>query len=286
MTEASAASAGTEQASQQSDQSGQQSGQTQQASNSPWYGEVTPDDVKYLESKAWTGDDAPPKVFQSYKNLEKLFSQVKGDPNRVLMMPKDMSNPEETREFYSKLGVPKDPSEYGFDPENDGLKEYASLAHQLNLNKDQASKVMEWARGVADKHRESEVTKFQEQSKQEMEDWRREMGSTYEAKVSAAKQAANMFPELKEHMGDIEEKMGTKKFMSFMSSIGAKIGEAGSAGAAENANFGMTPSAAKQSIQEFMGTHKMADLSNESAPGHQAAKAEWLRLHQYAYPEM
>jgi len=284
MTEVAAASAGTEQTSTE------QTGQTSQAANQAWYqawyGELPQDDLKYLESKGWTGNDAPPKVFQSYKNLEKLFSQVKGDPNRVLMMPKDMSNPEETREFYSKLGVPQDPSEYGFDPENEGLKEYASLAHQLNLNKEQASKVMDWAQQVAQKHNEAQQTEFVEKSKMEMEAWRKEQGSTYEAKLNAAKQAVNMFPELREQMDAIERSMGTHKFMNFMSSIGSKIGEAGSAGASGGSDFGMTPAQAKQAISEFQGSHKFAALTNESHPGHQAAIAEWKRLNEFAYPEM
>lgn len=279
MTEpAAAAPAGTEPAAQPAAQP--------QASNQPWYGQAEPDDIKYLESKGWTEPDAPVKVFQSYKNLEKLFSQVKGDPNRVLMMPKDMSNPEETRELYSKLGVPKDPSEYGFDPENEGLKDYANLAYQLNLNKDQASKVMEWAQEVAQKHNESQETQFVEQSKQAFEDWRKEQGATYEAKLATAKQAYTLFPELKNHADKLERAMGTKDFMNLMTTIGSKVGEAGSAGASGNSDFGMSPSQAKQSIQAFQGdNNKVSALANEMHPGHAAAKAEWVRLHQFAYPE-
>lgn len=280
MTEVAAASAGTEQTSTE------QTGQTEQASNAPWYGEVIPDDVKYLESKGWTGNDAPPKVFQSYKNLEKLFSQVKGDPNRVLMMPKDMANQDEVKEFYSKLGVPKDPSEYGFEPDNEGLKEYSSLAHQLNLNKDQAKGVYEWAQQVAQKQTEAQEAQFMEKSKMEMEDWKREQGATFEAKLATAKQAYATFPELKAHAPQLEKAMGTREFMNLMHGIGSKIGEAGSAGASGQSNFGMTPAQAKQSIQEFQGSHKFAALTNEMHPGHQAAIAEWKRLNEFAYPEM
>lgn len=279
MTEpAAAAPAGTEPAAQPAAQP--------QASNQPWYGQAEPDDIKYLESKGWTEPDAPVKVFQSYKNLEKLFSQVKGDPNRVLMMPKDMSNQEEVKEFYSKLGVPKDPSEYGFDPENEGYKEYAGLAHQLNLNKDQAKGVMEWAQQVAQKHEESKEAQFIENSKQELDSWRKEQGATYDEKIAIAKQAYTVFPELKANAEKIERALGTREFMNLMTNIGSKIGEAGSAGAGGNSDFGMSPSQAKQSIQAFQGdNNKIAALANEMHPGHAAAKAEWVRLHQFAYPE-
>jgi hypothetical protein len=283
MTEAAAVSTGTEQGTSQ-EQTGQSTGQ---ASNQTWYGEVPQDDLKYLESKGWTGNDAPPKVFQSYKNLEKLFSQVKGDPNRVLMMPKDMANKEEAAEFYQKLGVPKDLSEYGLDLNHEGQKEYAEFAHSLNLNKEQAKNVMDWAQQKAAAHQESQEKEFIEKSNSEMSDWKREQGATFEAKLNTAKQAYSAFPELKEAAGALEKSLGTKAFMNLMHSIGSKIGEAGSAGAANNGgDFGMTPSAAKQAIAEFQGSTRFQALTNESHPGHQAARAEWQRLNQFAYPEM
>lgn len=262
-------------------------------SNDAWYSSYDSETKNWLDSKGWSDPDpikSLQKIIPSGRNAEQLISKIKGDPSRILVMPKDMNNADEVSAFYEKLGVPKDIKDYGLDIENPNMKSFVEMAQKAGIPKEAAGKFTEWAKSIAEQSQIAEVQKYQETSASEMQEWQREMGTNFDAKMQAAKTAFTAFPELKENSADIEKAMGTKKYMTFMSSIGSKIGEAGAAGAGGaggNGDGGMTPSAAKQAIQAIqMDSVKSSALLDDSHPMHSVIKAEWIRLHGFANPQM
>ena len=292
MSEAAAAQAGTDTGAtnQSTEATGQPAGQSQ--NDASWESSFDSESKNWVASKGWSGkkaDEVLPLALKSYQNSEKLISQIKGDPNRILVMPKDMTNKEEVAALYEKLGTPKDTEGYGFDPKNEGLLAYAQKAKELNLTKEQAQGVFAWAdeiRQQQEQVQEQEEAQWEESSKAELAQWQKEMGAAYEEKLNVAKSAFNAFPEIKKHSSEIERVLGTREYMNLVYSLGAKIGEAGAAGPNPSnvSGGGLTPSQAKQAIQELNAT-KSRELLDMSHPGHSAAKAELQRLSKFAYVE-
>lgn len=277
MSEAAAAQAGTEQGA-----TGQPTGQQTQA----WFDSLDPDTRAWSESKGWADPDPVkvlPKILQSGRNAEQLISKIKGDPNRIVVLPKDPNNVEEMSAYREKMGIPKDITEYGFDMEKPEGQKFAELAHKVGMTKEAANEFMTMAQTLVAEKEAAKAQEYQQQSAQEMADWKREMGATAEQKIQVAKQAFKAFPQIAERSAEIEAAMGTKAYMAFLADLGSKIGEAGSAGANQSSsNMGMTPQMAKQKIQEiYLDSNKRSALMDDTHPGHAGAKAELLRLNQY-----
>jgi hypothetical protein len=286
---ASAASAGTDQGAGNtaSNTNTSTATTTNSAANENWYpADTAPDDIKYMESKAWTGKDAPVKIFKSYQNAEKLISQIKGDPDRIIVMPKDMTNKEEVAAYRSKMGIPNDPKEYEIEGDTEFMNEFRNMAFEKGMSKDNAKAVLDWAKTVAERAPEMEAQKFLQESETQLNDFKKETGAKYDEKIQAGKTAFAMFPSLKENAGAMEKSMGTKAFLGLMADIGSKLGEATAAGATQNSSSGgMSAESAKQAIQQMQADrNKVADLMDSGRPGYQATKSEWDRLHKIAYP--
>jgi hypothetical protein len=279
-----AATATTDTSSGQSTDQG--AGQTAQTTaNQTWFGKAEGDDLGYIQNKGWDKEADGSKAVKSYRELEKMVGTIKGDPNRIIVMPKDMNNADEVSAYREKLGIPKSVDDYGFDMTNPDNKAMAELAQKIGLSKEGAHEFVKFA---TESHERSEVAKAEAwamESKQEMEAFRVESGKAYDQQIQNARALAMASPYFKENMEAIEKAMGTGNFMRFASELGAKLGEHKAIGLGEgNGNFAMTREQAINKINVFRGdSAKTSALTNPDHPGHKAAMAEYDKLIQFAH---
>lgn len=82
-----------------------------------------------------------PSLFKSYVNAQQLIGTYGADPDRLLKLPKEG---EPWDEFFDKLGRPKTPDEYDYNPEG-GDKDYLAAmkkaAHEAGLTQAQLEKI-------------------------------------------------------------------------------------------------------------------------------------------------
>ena len=110
---------------------------TPEANEGSWNDFVLTLDEDIQDNKAWEKFNSTQELAKSYTELSTLVGK-KGE------IPKDDASGEEWADFYSKLGRPESPEDYGIsiregleageDRLNDGLK----LAHELGISKKQA----------------------------------------------------------------------------------------------------------------------------------------------------
>jgi len=106
---------------------------------------------KFASDPVFQGFDSVDKVFEDFKGMKEYQDSIK--TNGYLVKPNEKSTPEEINAFYSSLGKPESPAEYGFEAPSDlpeGLDysderaaRFAQRSHELNLTKEQAQGVMD-----------------------------------------------------------------------------------------------------------------------------------------------
>lgn len=187
-----------EQGGQQAEQAGQSeqqqaAGQPQQVAGQQQQGIVNPEgqfaegwksqleDEQLQSSKSLDKFQTVQDMAKSYVNMEKKFGK---DPDKLVELPSENASDEVKAEFYKRLGVPDDPSEYGFEkstelPEDievdDQLLEGAKqLAHKYNMPKEAFS-------GLVNDWLQLEQQSIQEKQKQVQQ----ELDSEYESSVNS-----------------------------------------------------------------------------------------------------
>lgn len=287
---ASAAPAGTEQTAAPAETS-----QPTESSNQPWHSTLDADTKNWAASKGFTKDNAGDVVIpllNSYRNAEKLISQVKGDPDRIVLMPKDFANEKEVREYYDKIGVPKDVGGYGL-PANDGetelddmLKGFAEVSLKHGAPKGAVEQQVAYYRNYIKGIQERNEAEFQASKKAQFAEFESESGPALEQNRSYAAAAMQKFPELDEFAEVIERHVpgGAKKLLSYMVKVGQSIGEHKAIGVGNDpSGGGMSVDAAKEALGKFnLDATKRAALTNESHPAHKAVKEEFMRLNRLA----
>jgi len=284
MTEQAAATTTT--ATDSTQQTTQTTQTAQPASNQPWYGKVEETELGYLQNKGWDKEDGGQKAVKSYRELEKLVGTIKGDPDRIIVMPKDMQNKEEVSAYRAKMGIPNDPKEYGFDENDALLNDFAKIAHEKGMNKEQALAVRDGFNKFAAQKMEEAAAEQNAANAVGLDEFKREVGKSYEQHLDNMRAAAIAYPELDAHMEKLESSMGTKDFMKFMSALGAKTAEAKALGLGEESNsFTMTPAMAKDKLVSFKADPLNSEaIANTNHPAHMAKMAEFNRLYDAAYP--
>jgi hypothetical protein len=242
------------------------------------------DSLQYVTAK---GFKDIPSVVGSYRNLEKLHG-VPAD--RLLKVPGPDAKPEEIAAYRERLGMPKDPKEYklakfdaGSEAEQANFEAFLrSTFHGLgapaNLVEGFSQK---WAEFVTGAQTAAAKARQDQQAAEEAE-LKGKMGTNYEKFVNVAKQAGDAFGLKAEHIDALEEAIGFKATMTFLNSVGAKLGEAKFAGGGDGAFGGYNVEAARAEISRLRNdpgfAKKLMDKDSES-------QAKWNRLHLLAYPE-
>lgn len=241
------------------------------------------DSLQYVTAK---GFKDVPAVVDSYRNLEKLHG-VPAD--RILKVPGPDAKPEEIAAYRERLGMPKDPKEYklakfeaGSEAEQANFEAFLrSTFHGLgapaNLVEGFTTK---WAEFVTGAQAAAAKVRSETQAAEEAE-LKGKQGANYEKFVNVAKQAGDAFGLTAEHIDALEDAIGFKATMTFLNSVGAKLGEAKFAGGGDGAFGGYNVEAARAEISRLRQdpgfVKKMIDKDTESV-------AKWDRLHLLAYP--
>lgn len=250
-----------------------------------WYGDVDESLTGYIQNKGW---QSPKDAINSYVNLEKLIGADKA--GNTVVIPKE-GDQEGLNALYDKLGRPADKDSYQLEaPEgsdSDLVDWFKGQAHSIGLNNQQAQTLLNNWQEMAGGMVESQTLQTQQQQEQDLADLKKEWGMQFDANVMSARKAAKQFGIDTEAMNKMENALGTKGLMEFMTKIGKGLGEhTFEEGNGQGGGFGMTPAAAQAKISELMGnsefTNKYLDASH---PGHKHAMEQMTKLQAMAYPE-
>lgn len=242
--------------------------------------EWLPEDMRGL--KTLEKFDGLENLAKGYVNLEKLHGGS-------IKIPGDDAKPEDWSAFYSKLGRPEKPEDYGIevnlpegheqDKEAEGR--FLKVAHDVGLTKGQAEKLIQFGitenLSQADKATTLNLASTEEARGVLREKW----GATFERNEALAQRALSEFgsKELTALLEDKEFKFGNNPaVVEVFASIGRALLEDGHISGEE---VGMTVDGAKSKIAEIMGDPKHAYFNGDD-PGHKQAVDYMQGLHQQA----
>ena len=118
----------------------------QPSANSVWTAAFDEDTNAYVSNKGWK---EPSDLLMSYRNLEKFA----GGAKNLLELPPENATPEQLDAFYSKLGRPADPNEYGLKAPDGGdpamVEWFKGTAHKLGLSAKQAQSLFTEFNGMS-----------------------------------------------------------------------------------------------------------------------------------------
>lgn len=233
------------------------------------------DDLKgYVETK---GFKDPAALAESYKNLEKL----RGVPaERLVQWPADPSDREAMLPVYAKMGMPESPDKYtnvlgdGFN--DDVFKAVAQQAHALGLGDGQFQGLQQI---------------MAEQSQAVLEAQETQAAEAFDQWKSSNTEGFNNAARLMADVGMTEESLegllaGDKaQLYDFLAKVAARTGEAqviqGEPAQAEG--FSMSPSAAKQKVQELMADDDfMKQYTSDNKKVRQVAIDRMMKLQEIA----
>ena len=247
----------------------------------PWYGEIDDSLVGYIENKGWK---SPGDAINGYANLEKLLGADRA--GNTVVLPKE-GDAEGWNEIYNRLGRPEKPDEYKIEGDDDRAQWFRDQAHAAGLNQEQASKLYGAWSEQEQAREQAQGEEIQAQQAADIESLKKDWGLQYEANVMAGRKAASRFGLDEEKLGSLEESLGTRGLLEFMSKIGRSMGEDSfESGASSGRGFGLTPQAAQAKIGELKGDKDFqAAYLDAGHPGHREAMEKMTRLAQAAYPE-
>lgn len=244
------------------------------------------DTATYVAGK---GFKTPGDVVNSYRNAEKLIGAA---PESVVKIPTGEFNQELfNSQVADKLGRPKEAAGYELTKlvPTGGDTKFAEAAqgkfHELGLTARQAQNLTKWwneqAGGMTKATTEAQALK----NTQEISSLKAEWGQSFDSNAALVDKAAASFGMKPEQVEALKTAMGPKGAMTFLHSIGEKMGVSDTfvSGDSRESTFagGMTTDQAKAQIEEMKKDKGFMDryVKNESE-----AKAKMTSLMARAYP--
>lgn len=192
----------------------------------PAAGQSWLDSIQDAETKAWAqgkGWKDPADIVGSYKNLEKLLGSEK------VPLPKDANDAEGWDRLFKAAGRPDAPEAYGLDKIEGADPEFSKAAaaafHKAGLNPQQAANLVEFYGAQAKAVQEAQETAFAQQSQLEMGELLKEWGPASEARISAARQGAQLLGLDEATAAKIERAVGSRALTEMMFKIGERTSE-------------------------------------------------------------
>ena len=220
----------------------------QPSPNSVWTAAFDEDTSAYVSNKGWK---EPSDLLMSYRNLEKFA----GGAKNLLEMPPENATPEQLDAFYSKLGRPADPNEYGLKAPDGGdpamVEWFKGTAHKLGLSAKQAQSLFTEFNGMSGSMQEKLQSQMAQESEKAIGTLRQEWGQAYDQMIGAGRRAATALGYDAGRLSAIEDKLGTAEMLRLFATLGSKMGEDSFAGERSEGGFGTTPAAAKQQIADL-----------------------------------
>lgn len=200
-----------------------QGSETGQTNN--WYEKFEGEDLGYIQSKGWNQDDGINKMFESYKNLEKL----KGAPaDKLIKLP---DGEDGWDEVYQRLGKPETKDGYQFEPseemklDGERMDWFKDAAYDLNLTKQQHENLVKGAYEYESKvlQQREEAAELERVAKlSELKDtW----GNKYDERTELAKRAYRSFVDDEGALDKLEDAVGNVEVIKMFAKIGESISE-------------------------------------------------------------
>ena len=220
----------------------------QPSSNSVWTAAFDEDTNAYVSNKGWK---EPSDLLMSYRNLEKFA----GGAKNLLELPPEDASPEALEAFYTKLGRPADPNEYGLKAPDGGdpamVEWFKGTAHKLGLSAKQAQSLFTEFNGMSGSMQEKLQTQMAQESEKAIGTLKQEWGQAYDQMIGAGRRAATALGYDAGRLSAIEDKLGTAEMLRLFATLGSKMGEDSFAGERSEGGFGTTPAAAKQQLADL-----------------------------------
>lgn len=226
----------------------------------------------WLQTK---GVKSPEDLALSYKNLEKFVGSEK------VPLPKDANDAEGWDRLFKAAGRPDAPEAYGLDKLEGADPEFSKAAatafHKAGLNPQQAAGLVEFYGAQAKAVQEAQETAFAQQAQLEMGELMKEWGPASEARISAARQGAQLLGLDEATAAKIERAVGSRALTEMMFKIGEKTGESTfrSGGSQGGDSAFLTPQGATEKISQLKADPAW---SKRYMDGDAGARAELARL--------
>ncbi len=224
---------------------------------------LTPDELRFLESKGLTGIDDPreaaAKLTRYYRGAEQLI----GDKNALRGPGKDQTISDWMKANAKVFGIPEDVAGYKVDkpadwpkdmPWNDDLDARAqAFAHQMgvpaDIHKGYVGMMADYMKGT----NEQIEAEMQKASAEMMAELQKDWGQQTAARITQAKQAAQHFAQeaglspdaMAGLMSVMKEKVGDAATMRLFQAIGAAMGEDTAVQIGKGGSLGITPAEAQ-----------------------------------------
>lgn len=232
---------------------------TSQAGNQnegPWYGAIENEELKgMMEAKNWK---SPEDMAKSYRSLEQRLGQIKGNPDKLLVLPEEQ-NAESLAEIYNKLGRPETADGYelklpeSVTSDDPMLKGFKETAHKLGFSAEQAAGLYDWFNQTTAEAIEQQSQQEAQQQEQAIDSLKREWGAAYNERVEVARRAAQAVGVTAEELEREEKAMGTGWLMKKYYGIGQNMKEDTLHGAQDGGRRfdAMSPEEARYKMQQL-----------------------------------
>ena len=243
----------------------------------------------WMEGEGWTPELKADKTLTKYKspvdlavahvNLQKMLG------TRV-EVPTEKTDPEAAKVFWSKLGVPEDPSGYdapkvpeGRTLDQDMLQGFQKVAHEAKLTKAGADKLVQWYIERELALETASAQEFAAEKEAGMKALKQEWGAAADTNIGICQRF------VAEHGGaDVQAALhetgagNDPRIVKFLSKVGRMMGEEGLMNMQE---LTRQPADAQQELTKIMNDHKHPYWLE--GPGHKEAVEHVARLHELIY---
>ena len=252
------------------------------AATKTWVDQIQDPDLKsYATVKQWKD---PADVLLGYRNLEKLLGGEK------IPMPKGETDTEGWERVYKAIGRPETPEGYKIPGAETGdktfLTEAAKVFHQAGLSNKQASELATWYQKYGSTVQQVQQEVIAKRNAQELEEFKRDAGATFDQKLELGKRAAKQFGFSNEELLAFENQFGTKALLTRFATIGEKLGEHVVTGDGP-VGFGLSATSAAAQIQqlkqdkEFSAKYLSGNLDAKTRMMNLQAAAAGMTLEEY-----
>lgn len=252
-----------------------------------WTDSLGEDARVFVAGKGWK---EPSEAIASYRALE----QHVGVPaDRLVKLPVDPESKEEWDQVYTRLGRPEKPDDYEFpetEPVNgvDLAQHFRGWAHELGLNKRQATDLFGRYQGLVQQTQEAAEQQYKEHVQTQDRELRSEWGLAYEENLQDAKRFGRTFGLSEDWLAELESVPGVdyKGLLKGAAKIGRALREHGTPeGDRETGQFGLTPEGAKAQIGKLLGDEAFMKVYRDGeGEAHKEAVRRMEELHRRAYP--
>lgn len=232
-------------------------------------------------------------LVKSYISAQEMVGKNK------VVVPSNDATPEEWNTFFSKVGRPENPDQYGikkpdslpegFDVPDEFINFMKQMFHKHGLTPKQASGIFNEYNEFAAKNFSDERSAIRTKRTEELEALKKEWGAAYDSKFDSARRAVRAF------LSDAERKWlednglnVSPHMVKIFAGIGEQLKEPGvEGGNGDGGGMGpITPAQAQQEIGEKMSDPQFMEMYlQRNHPRHQWAVEQMMKLHKFAHPQ-